>query len=334
MAQYNSANSAYQHHNQTLFETNMLATANGQVVSNSNPLPVSVHDAVVNITGPVTVTNEVEVTNGVNSPLPISANTTPNSPSNPISVLTNTENIYSANWLLQVARGKVSGVSGVSIIGYNPLVPVSANYIPIWEKETTYTYPAVATQMLLYSSSSSDTNVTVSIVGLDANYDVVGEDLALTNGTIGVNTVNSYLRINSFQVKLSSSVNPVGSLTLGNSGKTLIYSFINVGTGKSQAAIYTVPRGYTFYLTRVNVYAGSVVQGQTPGNVTYRVQTQSPTGILNNVVQTPFTSSYETTRVTPRPYTEKTDIQWQVICTQSTPVGFQNEGILISNSLP
>jgi hypothetical protein len=334
MAQYNTANNTLQTHNKTLFETNMIASTDGYLISNTNPFPVSIRDAVVNITGPVNVTNEVEVTNSVNSPIPISANNTVNSPANPIYVVPNHENPYSADWHLQVARGKVAGISGVSITGYNPLVPVSATYIPIWERETTYTYPVTAQQMLLYSTSASDTNVTVNIVGLDSNYDVISEDIVLTNGTTGVTTVNSYLRINGFQVKLSSTVNPVGSIVLGNAGKTIIYSYIAAGTGKSQAAIYTVPRNHTFYLTRVNVYCGTVQQGQSPGNVTYRVQTFSPTGIVNNVVQTPFSTNYDTTRITPRPYTEKTDIQWQVICQIATPVGFQNEGLLILNTTP
>lgn len=275
---------------------------------------------------------QVEINNDVGNPIPVSATTSANTATNPIYTLANTESSFSADWYTQVARNKVPGVTGISIIGYNPLVPVSAAYIPIWEANTVYTYPTVAQNMLLWSTSGSDTNVTVTIVGLDSNYDIISEDLTLTNGITGVQTVRQYFRINSLQTKLTSSVNPVGAIHLGNITKTLTYSYMAAGTGKSQAAIYTVPRGYTFYLTRVNVYAGSVTQGQTPGNVTYRVQTFSPTGIINNVVQTPFTSSYETTRVTPRPYTEKTDIQWQVICTQSTPVGFQNEGLLIDNA--
>jgi len=40
MAQYNSANGSLQTHNHTLFEVNMLATSDGQQVSNYNPYPV------------------------------------------------------------------------------------------------------------------------------------------------------------------------------------------------------------------------------------------------------------------------------------------------------
>jgi hypothetical protein len=41
MAQFNSANSSFQGQAKTLFETNMLATNDGAVVSASNPLPVT-----------------------------------------------------------------------------------------------------------------------------------------------------------------------------------------------------------------------------------------------------------------------------------------------------
>jgi hypothetical protein len=273
-----------------------------------------------------------EVKNDVGNPIPVSADTNPNSLTNPLYTSLTYLSTISADWHTQVSRGKIPGCSLVSIIGYNASVPVSANYIPIWEKETVYTFPTVATQMRLWSSSASDTNVTITIIGLDSNYDIISEDLILTNGITGVLTTKDYLRVNSMQTKLTSAVNPVGAISLSSSDKTVTYSFMNIGTGKSQAALYTVPRGYTFYLTRVNVYCGTVNQGNTPGNATYRVQTSSPTGIVNNVVQTPFSTSYETTRVAPRAYTEKTDIQWQIVVQISTSVGFQNEGILISNS--
>ena len=276
--------------------------------------------------------NNQEIKNDVGNPIPVSKDTNPNSDANPIVTRLTNQSTISADWHTQVSRGKVAGCSLVSIIGYNATVPVSASYIPIWEKETVYTFPTVAQQMRLWSSSASDTNVTITIFGLDSNYDIISEDLVLTNGITGVLTVKSYLRVNSMQTKLTGAVNPVGAISLSSNNKSLTYSFMDVGTGKSQAAIYTVPRGYTFYLTRVNVYCGTVNQGNTPGNATYRVQTMSPTGIFNNVVQTPFTTSYETTRVAPRAYTEKTDIQWQIVVQISTSVGFQNEGILIDNT--
>lgn len=282
--------------------------------------------------------NNQEIKNTQDGPISVaiydatgnSANT--NSPSTPVNTRFNTESIYSADWQLQVARNKVPGVTPINISGYNPTL--GATVVPIWENETIYTYPTTDTQMRLYSSSASDTNVSITINGLNSSYNPISETLVLTNGTTGVLTVNSYFRIQGIQVTQSSSVNPIGQIYLSNSGKTITYATILVGIGKSQAGMYTVPAGSTFYLTRVGAYCGAVAQGQTPGNVTYRVATYSPTGILNTVLQTPFTSSYITTRVTPRAYTEKTDIQWQASSTITTPVAIQIEGLLIANSSP
>jgi hypothetical protein len=50
MATFNSANNNYQSGNKTLFEVGMLATSNGVVVDNNNPLPVTLGSSNVNIT--------------------------------------------------------------------------------------------------------------------------------------------------------------------------------------------------------------------------------------------------------------------------------------------
>jgi len=83
---------------------------------------------------------------------------------------------------MQVARGLVTGASVVNIYGYQGALPNSsgATYYPVWENTTAYTYPVSATTMLLYSSSASDTNVSVLISGLDASYNQISETLVLT----------------------------------------------------------------------------------------------------------------------------------------------------------
>jgi len=242
-----------------------------------------------------------------------------------------TENTFSAPWYMQVARGLVPGASVVNIYGYQTALPASggATYYPVWENTTAYTYPASATTMLLWSSSGSDTNVSVLIQGLDASYNQISETLVLTNGTTGVTTVNSYLRINGIQT--AGSVNAVGTLNLGNAGKTIQYAEIVAGNGKSQMMIYTVPNGYTFYLTRSNAY--SSLNGNTAGNyANYRVQTFSSTGLVQNLLQAPFTTNYQTLRISPRAYTQKTDIQWQASGNPASgtfSVGIGVEGVLI-----
>lgn len=78
------------------------------------------------------------------------------------------QTISNANWNLQVAMGNVTGVTGLSISGYN--AAVGTTYVPLWHGNTTYTYLNTATQLTVWSDSASDTNVSVLISGLDANY--------------------------------------------------------------------------------------------------------------------------------------------------------------------
>lgn len=228
---------------------------------------------------------------------------------------------------LLVAQGKVTGVSSVNIYGTQSTV--GSTFIPVWENATAYTYPASAIQMTLYSSSASDTAVSVRIDGLNSLYAPISEVVVLTNGTTGVTTVNSFLRINSMNVLMSSSNNPVGTLYLSNAAKTVTYAQIAIGTGRTQMTVYTVPAGYTFYLERVGAYTSA-----GPNKTTYyRATTVSPTGIVSQVLTTPFVESYIVDRVVPRPYPEKTDIQYQASSDATSFVSIQVEGYLVKNVL-
>jgi hypothetical protein len=226
---------------------------------------------------------------------------------------------------LLVAQGKIADVSSLNVYGTQS--SVGATFIPVWENATAYTYPTSAIQMTLYSSSASDTNVTVRINGLDGDYEPISEVLVLTNGTTGVTTVNNYFRINSMVVVMSSTVNPVGTLYLSDSSKTITYAQIAIGVGRTQMTIYTVPAGYTFYLERVGGYTSAGNNKTTY----YRSETRSPTGIVQHILTTPFTETYRVDRIVPRPYTEKTDIQFQASSDATSFVSLQVEGFLIKN---
>ena len=227
------------------------------------------------------------------------------------------------SFALQVARGLVGGHTSLNIAGYQ--ASVGGSFIPVWENATAYVYPSAADQMRLWSSSASDTNVLIRINGLDANYAMISEDLLLTNGTTGVLTVNSYFRINGINV--IDGVNPVGIINVGNSGKTQQYAEIAIGAGTSSMTIYTVPAGYTFYLAKVNAYTH---QGNNQ-NCNYRSYTINPSGIVRAVLQVPFAVEYISEKTVHRPYTEKTDIQWQCSSSGTSEVGMQIEGILVKN---
>jgi hypothetical protein len=93
--------------------------------------------------------------------------------------------------------------------------------------------------------------------------------------------------------------------------------------------IYTVPAGYTFYLAKVNAYTH---QGNNQ-QANYRSYTIGATGIIKAVLQVPFTGEYISEKTVQRPYTEKTDCQWQCSSSATSAIGMQIEGILIKNTI-
>lgn len=225
---------------------------------------------------------------------------------------------------LQLARGLIGGHTSLNIAGYQ--ASVGATFIPVWENATAYVYPGNGGEtMLLWSSSASDTNVLIQINGLDTNHNVIGEQLLLTNGTTGVQTVNQYHRINGIVV--IDGVNPAGIINLGKLDKSAQYAEIAIGAGTSAMTVYTVPAGHTFYLAKVNVFTIS----KNNQEASYRAYTINSSGIIRAVLQTPFDREYISEKTVPRPYLEKTDCQWQVACTVAAPVGMQVEGVLVKN---
>lgn len=227
---------------------------------------------------------------------------------------------------IQVARGLVPGVQGLSISGFQ--AAVSSTYIPLWDQgAVAYTYFASAQQVRVWSSSASDTNVSVLINGLDSNYNILTETVVLTNGATGVLTTGLFLRINN--ITLTRTPMNVGIISAGSSDKTITLAVIPVGTSRSAMTVFTVPNGYTFYLTQVNAYTNQ--NGSRYSN--YRSYTMTSTGLITTILQFPLVSEYNSTKVVPRPYLQRTDIQWQFNSTGTSQIGAQIEGYLIANTV-
>ena len=237
----------------------------------------------------------------------------------------NYESKYAAPSELAVARGKIPGITGLSISGY--FATVDTNWQPLWEIGGVYTYFSSAQVVRVWSNSASDTNVSVLINGLDSNYLPITETVVLTNGTTGVLSTKSFLRVNSASV--TGSINAIGTVRIGSSDKSITLAAIIDGAGRTQMTIYTVPSGYTFYLTQSNFYTNQ--NGSQYAN--YRSFTQMPNGLTTKILQFPFTTDYNSVKIVARPYAEKTDIQWQCQSSVTSQIGGQIEGYLISNSI-
>lgn len=230
---------------------------------------------------------------------------------------------------LAIAKGEVNDYSVLNIFGYQPVVGTSD--ICVWENAAPYVFPTSAVIMSVVSTSAVDDTGTakVLITGLDANHDVLTEIVNL-DGTTSVTTVNAFLHINNVRLIEAGAgqKSNVGTITVTNNGTT--YAKILPSVGQTQMSQYTVPNGYSFYLTRVNSYAQ---QDGGSGNFnTYSVQASN--AVSYSVLQAPYFQVYEAMRVGPFKYTEKTSIQWRSRThTNTSAVGMVIEGFLVKNTI-
>jgi hypothetical protein len=231
---------------------------------------------------------------------------------------------------LQVARGQVDGHTAVNIFGFSTAVGSTA-LGPLWEGLTlsggAYTYPSSAAQLVLVSDSASDTSaLSVQIQGLDANYAPLVETIAM-NGTTNVTTTNSFLRIN--LMTTTNGLN-VGNITAKISSTT--YAKISAGIGQTQMSLYTVPVGYTWYLSFLQADANI---GFTSSNYIKFAEynKDNVSGEVNLLNQSTFVQAFQFPFTCPVAHTQKTDIQFQVLSASGSPftANIYAGGILIKN---
>jgi hypothetical protein len=230
---------------------------------------------------------------------------------------------------LQVGRNQISGHQPVEIFGYSTAVGSSA-LGPLWEGLTlsggNYTYPGSAGVVVLLSASgATDANLVVQVNGLDSNYNLLSEQVKL-NGSGTATTTNSFFRINGMFV--TNGVN-AGNIT----GKiaTVLYAQINAGVGQTQMSIYTVPAGYTFYLTYVQANASIGFTSSTymtyaeynkfniANTIVENGYTYTVNGNTSLLSQSPFVQIFEVPYTVPAAHPAGTDIQYQLKASTGSP---------------
>lgn len=123
--------------------------------------------------------------------------------------------------------------------------------------------PAGGIRMSVVSSSANDTAAgtgvrTVRLHLLDANYNILTEDITL-NGTTPVNTVaTNILRINEMHTLTTGTLlAPAGDITLTSVGGATIYARMATSFNRSRNGVFTIPAGKRGYLTHWNAFSGT-----------------------------------------------------------------------------
>ena len=217
---------------------------------------------------------------------------------------------------LQVARDQISYHEGVHKFGFYD--SVDTNLTTIWSQGGVYSYLSSASTLYISSSSTDDTGAgtgarTVTVSGLDNNFDEKIETVTL-NGQTGVELNGStWFRVNRIVVNTAGSgganagVLYVGTESAPTSGvPTNKYATVLVGDNQTLMCIYTVPRGYTGFITQKDVSASS-----SAGKFAILSLVARPFGGVFNVKDRVLSSEGYSSIEYPYPlnFTEKTDIE-------------------------
>lgn len=150
---------------------------------------------------------------------------------------------------INIARGLLKGVTSEHKFGAVPAMSQN-NTGTIWDvNDTTYPWSAFssATAVTVDREEVGDAGKTITIVGLDENYDAVTDTCVLTNAS-GNTTTNGTTFIRVFRAFVSTGANNVGNVDIKVS--STVVARITADKGQTLMAIYTVPAGYTAYLTQ------------------------------------------------------------------------------------
>ncbi len=166
---------------------------------------------------------------------------------------------------LSIVTGKLTGYSVVNKSGKNPDVDTATVPEDVWGVGGVYTgFPDSTLETVeALSSSALDAAAgtgarTISITGLDANYNVISETITL-NGVTPVASTQQFRRVHTARVVTAGSggVN-AGIITVRHSTtEANVFLDIQIGINQSNCSAYTVPAGFTAYM--VKLYA--VIRG-------------------------------------------------------------------------
>ena len=240
--------------------------------------------------------------------------------------------------MVDISKGDVLNVEYIHKFGRNPAIGGAPE--TIWMQGGIYTYLSAASTVFVSSNDDDDNPAgngaqTVTIVGLDANYNSITATQPVNNlaGT------TEFLRVfrafvasagstgtNEGDVRISTAAGGTG-IVLADIGK--IGTGTTYGLGQSQLALYTVPAHCDAYLTTWNVGVGAYNDTVTASLYT-RASGQGANAAFRtrDIMDVPgglHTRNYEIPFLIP----SKTDIEIRAIASTGTVVSSSFDLILV-----
>lgn len=168
-----------------------------------------------------------------------------------------------------IAEGNIADHVALYKFGSNPDVGTTEE--TIWQQGGLYDWAGVDAApgtVTISSSSTDDVNTTgtgvwtATIYGLNTDGQPANETLAL-DGQTGVPSTLNYSRINRIICntagtgRKNAGVIYVGTGAIGSGVPAVIWSTVAIGRNQTLQSIWTVPMGFTFYMTSFNCSTNS-----------------------------------------------------------------------------
>jgi len=213
--------------------------------------------------------------------------------------------IHKEYFNLNVSRGVERGAQNVHKFGAVPSMS-NATTGTIWDiDDTLYPWNAWTTPgpVTILAVDASDNSKVVTLQGLDENYELASDNITVSSSGSSVGT-QTFSRLFRGFVSSGSGTN-AGDITVQIGGTTVLQ--INADFGQTLMSVYTIPSGYTGYLTQL------VCSTQTNHDATGNLFIRPFNGVFR--ISHSFEVSYDTYRYEfhiPLRITEKSDIDFRV----------------------
>lgn len=148
------------------------------------------------------------------------------------------------NYQIGVAKGQFKDISHVHKFGAVPSMSQNTSGT-IWDvNDTNYPWSAFSSAgtLSLTRASASDADKSVTVIGLDENYNEISESVTLTSAS-GNATTQSFIRV--YRAFMTTGSN-VGNVDIFKGATTV--ARITANKSQTLMAVYTVPAGYNAYL--------------------------------------------------------------------------------------
>lgn len=165
---------------------------------------------------------------------------------------------------LDISRSLYADKYAFHRFGFNGTVP-NGSFADVWAygpTDATYNWPTTdETFRVAAGGNAADDSDggagarTIQIVYLDANGNEQQDQLTLAGASASDTTTSTGRRVIRAWVDTSGTIesNNTGDIIIENSSTNQVVAVISAGVGQTQLSQYTVPLGYTAYLTRVQV---------------------------------------------------------------------------------